>query len=137
GATTDSGNGQVGNHSFNIGSTTITYTVTDAASNTVTGTLAVDIEDKEDPEISLGNAISTTTDAGQCTASITIPDASFSDNCSGSSISWVMNGATTESGNGQVGNHSFNIGSTTITYTVTDAANNSITGTLVVAIEDK
>ncbi|WP_424494921.1 LamG-like jellyroll fold domain-containing protein [Salinimicrobium sp. GXAS 041] len=136
GATTGNGNGQVGNKVFNIGTTTINYTVTDAANNTTTGSLYVVVEDNEDPKITLGNDISESTDTGQCTASINIPDASFSDNCSGETLKWVMSGATTGNGNGQVGTKTFNIGTTTITYTVTDAANNTTTGSLDVVVED-
>ena len=136
GDTSGSGNGQVGTHTFNIGTTTINYTVTDAAGNTTTGTLNVDVADNEDPKITTGNTISKSTDTGQCTASIDVPDAAFSDNCSGSSISWNLSGDTSGSGNGQVGTHTFNIGTTTINYTVTDAAGNTTPGSLVVNVSD-
>ncbi|WP_324721749.1 HYR domain-containing protein [Salinimicrobium sp. HB62] len=136
GATTASGTNQVGTHTFNLGTTTINYIVTDAAGNTTPGSLTVTIEDDEAPEITLGNAILKTTDAGACTASIAIPDAVFSDNCSGSSLSWSMSGATTASGTNQVGTHTFNLGTTTINYIVTDAAGNTTPGSLTVTVED-
>ncbi|NJW55539.1 HYR domain-containing protein, partial [Salinimicrobium oceani] len=94
------------------------------------------VEDKEAPKISLGNAIAQTTDAGKCTASITIPDASFSDNCSGSTISWILSGATTGSGNGQTGTHVFKLGTTSLTYTVKDAANNIVEGSVDITVTD-
>ncbi|NJW55130.1 HYR domain-containing protein, partial [Salinimicrobium oceani] len=127
----------VGTHTFNIGTTKINYTVTDAAGNTTPGTLSVEVKDEEAPKITLGSSISKTTDAGLCTAAITIPGASFSDNCSGSSIAWDLSGATTGSGNGQIGTHTFNIGTTTINYTVTDAAGNTTPGTLSVEVKDE
>ena len=136
GATTGSGTGQIGSRNFNIGTTTITYTVTDAANRTTTRSVDVEVTDNEDPKITLGNAISEPTDNGQCTASIAIPNAGFSDNCSGSSLSWTMSGATTGSGTGQIGSRNFNIGTTTITYTVTDAANRTTTGSVDVEVTD-
>jgi len=63
--------------------------------------------------------------AGDCMVAIAITDAVFSDNCSGSSLTWVMSGATTDSGSGQVSTHSFNLGVTKIVYTVTDGALNT------------
>ena len=136
GATSGSGNGQVGTYTFNIGTTTIDYTVTDAAGNNISDQIDVTIADDENPEISLGNNISENTDTGNCTASIAIPNATFSDNCSGESLSWTMSGATSGSGNGQVGTYTFNIGTTTIDYTVTDAAGNNISDQIDVVVED-
>ncbi|WP_282018036.1 LamG-like jellyroll fold domain-containing protein [Salegentibacter mishustinae] len=136
GATSGSGNGQVGTYTFNIGTTTIDYTVTDAAGNNISDQIDVTIADDENPEISLGNNISENTDTGNCTASIAIPNATFSDNCSGESLSWTMSGATSGSGNAQVGKYTFNIGTTTIDYTVTDAAGNKISDQIDVVVED-
>ncbi|MFD1079685.1 hypothetical protein, partial [Longispora fulva] len=136
GATTDSGSNQVGTKTFNIGTTAINYTVTDAANNTVTGSIDVVVSDNEDPKITLGSDISRDTDSGQCTASIAIPNATFSDNCTGETLSWTMSGATTNSGSNQVGTKTFNKGQTTITYTVTDAAGNFITEDLLVTVTD-
>ncbi|MFV8837863.1 HYR domain-containing protein, partial [Salinimicrobium soli] len=136
GATTASGSNQVGTKTFNIGTTTINYTVTDATNNTVTGSIDVVVSDNEDPKITLGSDISRDTDNGQCTAAIAIPNAGFDDNCSGSSLSWTMSGATSGSGSSQVGTKTFNIGTTTINYTVTDAANNTVTGSIDVVVSD-
>ena len=121
---------------FPVGSTTVTWTVTDDSGNTATDTQLVNITDSENPEISLGNNISKNTDDGKCTASIAIPNATFSDNCSEESLSWIMSGATSGSGNGQVGTYTFNIGTTTIDYTVTDAAGNNISDQIDVVVED-
>ena len=43
----------MGTHTFNIGTTTINYTVTDAAGNTTPGSLVVNVSDNEDPKIIL------------------------------------------------------------------------------------
>ncbi len=136
GATSGSGNGQVGTKTFNIGITTITYTVTDAAGNDTTESMEVEVEDNEAPSLSPASDITRDTDAGNCTASMAIPNATFDDNCSGESLSWSMSGVTSGNGNGQVGTKTFNIGITTITYTVTDAAGNDTTKSLEVEVED-
>ena len=136
GATSDSGNGQVGVKIFNKGETTINYTATDGTSS-AEDSVVITVTDSEDPKITLGSDISRTTDTDQCTASIVIPNVTFSDNCSGSSLSWSMSGATTGSGTNQVGTHTFNIGTTDITYKVTDASNNVISETLSVTVTDE
>ena len=107
GATTvASTNGQVGTATFEIGTTTITYTVTDGANRTATSTMTVVVTDDEDPTLSVANNVTANTSddgTGDCTVDIAITDATFADNCSGSALAYVMTGATTGSGNGQVG----------------------------------
>ncbi len=139
GATTGSGSGQVGTQTFNIGVTTITYTVTDGSANTAQDGMTVTVNDNEDPTVTVANDVVTTTSAdgtGDCTVDIDIADATFDDNCSGSSLAWVMTGATTGSGSGQVGTQTFNIGVTTITYTVTDGSANTAQDGMTVTVND-
>ncbi|WP_037325231.1 hypothetical protein, partial [Salinimicrobium terrae] len=136
GASTDSGTGQVGTHVFLKGKTTIVFTAHGENNSTAQDVMEVTVTDNEDPKITLGNDISDTTDAGQCTASIAIPNAVFSDNCSGATLSWTMTGATSGSANGQVGTKSFNIGTTEISYTVIDAANRTISQSVKITVTD-
>src|SRR5918912_1186241 len=106
GATTGTGTGQVVTHTFNIGTTTITYTVTDAAGHTATDAMTVTVSDDENPTVTAASDVVTTTsadDAGDCDVSLAITDALFGDNCAGSSLAWVMTGATTGTGTGQIG----------------------------------
>ena len=140
GATTvASTNGQVGTATFEIGTTTITYTVTDGANRTATSTMTVVVTDDEDPTLSVANNVTANTSddgTGDCTVDIAITDATFADNCSGSTLAYVMTGATTGSGNGQVGTTSFTKGTTTITYTVTDGSNRTVTESMTVTVTD-
>ncbi|MFD2516524.1 LamG-like jellyroll fold domain-containing protein [Salinimicrobium flavum] len=136
GTTTASGTGQVGTKALNIGVTTITYTVTDAANNTSEDSVIITVLDNEVPTVSAAADFSKNTDPGQCTASIAVPAASFEDNCTGSTLAWNMSGTTTASGTGQVGTKALNIGVTTITYTVTDAANNTSEDSVIITVLD-
>ena len=140
GATTvASTNGQVGTATFEIGTTTITYTVTDGANRTATSTMTVVVTDDEDPTLSVANNVTANTSddgTGDCTVDIAITDATFADNCSGSALAYVMTGATIGSGNGQVGTASFTKGTTTITYTVTDGSNRTVTESMTVTVTD-
>ncbi|TPV33746.1 T9SS type A sorting domain-containing protein, partial [Paucihalobacter ruber] len=139
GAVTDSGSGQVGTYTFPIGTTTITYTVTDGANLTATDSMTVTVTDNENPTVTAAADVVTTTSAdgtGNCTVAVAITNATFGDNCTGSSIAWTMSGAVTDSGSGQVGTYTFPIGTTTITYTVTDAANLTATDSMTVTVTD-
>src|SRR5690606_6208867 len=129
GATEDSGSGQVGTHTFNIGVTTITYTNTDGSSNTATSSKIGRASCRESPTVAAsGDTTGNTCDDGDadCTGDGRFVVGSFGVNCS-SNLTWEMTGATEDSGSGQVGTHTFNIGVTTITYTNTDGSSNTAT----------
>src|ERR1019366_5639262 len=136
GVTAGSGSGQVGTYLFNIGVTTINYTVTDASGNSATATQKVTVTDSENPTITAGADASANNDPGSCSASVAVPAATFGDNCTGSTLAWTLSGVTAGSGSGQVGTYLFNIGVTTINYTVTDASGNSATATQKVTVTD-
>jgi len=122
GKTILNGNGQIGTQTFNIGETTITVVVTDAASRTSQCEFTVTVTDNEDPTITCPADITDINDAGNCTASVDIPAVTFDDNCPGSTLAWSMSGVTGFSGIGQMGIQLFNVGETVVTYVVTDGA---------------
>ena len=138
GATEISGSGQPGTQTFDVGITTVSLTVTDASLNTANCSFTVTITDAENPTVTCPANITQDTDAGVNTAEIAIDNAVFGDNCAGSTLAWTMTGVTTGSGDGQIGTHTFNYGTTTIEYTVTDAADIPKTNTcsFTVTIED-
>ena len=140
GATVLSGDGQLATQTYNIGITTIHYTITDGASpaNTVTCTSMVTVTDSQIPSITSTPTISVSNDNNLCTASVVVPDATFGDNCSGSTLSYTITGVTTGSGSGQVGTKTFNVGVSTITYTVSDTSSpaNTATCTTTVTVTD-
>jgi hypothetical protein len=68
----------------------------------------------------------------------TIPPATASDNCIGAlNFTYQINGATTRSGTGNNASGVFNVGISTITWTVTDACGNASTCTTTVTINPK
>ena len=69
--------------SFNVGTTTVTYTAQDAAGNTTTASFTVTVTDNESPVIT-GNPgdLSANNDAGICGAAVTWTAPTATDNCS-------------------------------------------------------
>ncbi|MBM3176819.1 MAG: fibronectin type III domain-containing protein [Bacteroidetes bacterium] len=123
----------------NLGENKVALTVTDLSGNTATATATVTVVDEIKPAVTAAADINTTTssdDTANCTVSVVIPNATSSDNCSVTSLTWVMTGAKTADGNGQIGTITFPIGTTTIVYTVKDASNNTSTDEMVVTVTD-
>jgi gliding motility-associated-like protein len=108
---------------FPIGNTTVTWTATDSAGNTATCTQLVTVIDNENPVITCPSAITINTDLGQCTSTASIGLATATDNCG---VPTVSNDAPT----------AFPIGDTTVTWTATDSAGNTLICTQIVTVVD-
>ncbi|MFD1095117.1 LamG-like jellyroll fold domain-containing protein, partial [Salegentibacter chungangensis] len=109
---------------FPLGSTTVTWTVTDDSNNTATATQTVTVTDNEDPTITAPSNVSVNSDNGACSASgVTLGNPTTNDNCG---IQQVTNDAPA----------TFPLGSTTVTWTVTDDSNNTATATQTVTVTD-
>jgi large repetitive protein len=121
---------------YPIGLTTVTWTVTDVAGLTATCTQTVTVTDTTPPTIACPTNITTTTAVGVCTRIVNVPSPTTADNCSVASLSWMMSGATTATGINPIGNYTFNLGVTTITFTVTDSANNFENCSFTVTVND-
>ena len=112
--------------SFQVGSTSVIYTLIDQTGNTVTSSFVVTVLDNQTPEI-IGTpaSISVLSEAGLCTAQATWIPASATDNCSlGTFTSSHLSGET------------FPLGSTLVTYTATDVAGNTTETTFTVNVID-
>lgn len=135
-----SGINYVGSQTFNLGVSTITYTIGDAAGNTSTCSYTVTVTDNQFPTVICPANIMANTTSTTCDASVSIPTVTYGDNCTVSALTWTMTGATvaasSSSGINQVGTQTFNSGVTTITYTVRDASNNVSTCSFTVTITD-
>jgi hypothetical protein len=77
------------------------------------------------PTIACPSDITQNNDQHVCTALVTIPFEVFATNWPGALLSWTMTGATSGSGTGQIVNHTFNKGVTTITYVAYDLLSNN------------
>lgn len=109
---------------FNVGTTTVIYTATDAAGNTAIDSFLVVVTDNEAPVLNCPAALNIGTDQGQCTASsVGLGIIIASDNCSTPA---VTNDAPAV----------FPIGTTTVTWSTTDAGGNTTTCTQLVTVSD-
>ncbi|MFZ1618017.1 MAG: HYR domain-containing protein [Flavobacteriales bacterium] len=107
----------------NVGTNTVTLTVTDNSGNSSTCTATVTVQDLIAPTITCPANVSTTTNTGCTATGIALGTPSIADNCTGSTIS---NNAPA----------AFPIGNTTVTWTVTDPSGNSATCTQTVTVTD-
>ena len=112
---------------YPVGVTTVTWTATDAYGNATTRTQTVTVTDAIAPVITAPATI--TANAGStCTATIALTAPAVSDNCTAPNSITVTNNAPA----GGV----FPIGTTTVTWTATDASGNSSTRTQTVTVID-
>ncbi len=110
---------------FPLGTTTVSYTVTDVAGNVANCSFTVTVADNEDPTISCPADINTTGDLTLCGAVVTWAEPVSGDNCPGETVVSSHNSGDT-----------FNVGTTTVSYTVTDAAGNTASCSFDVVVED-
>jgi hypothetical protein len=142
GNSSSTGINNVGTANFKIGITTITYTAKSSDGVTATCSFTVTVTDNTAASITCPANISNTQNgANKCSAVINTPNPNTSANCSVSSLTWIMTGATTgsspASGINYVGSHIFNVGITTVTYTLTNGANNIATCSFTVTVKNK
>jgi gliding motility-associated-like protein len=114
---------------YPVGTTTVTYTVTDIHGNSSTCSFTVTITDNENPTITCPSNITQTADAGECDAAVTVPQPQVDDNCGIRSVLNNYTGQTDASG-------TYPVGTTTVTYTITDIHGNSSTCSFTVTITD-
>ncbi|WP_242132744.1 HYR domain-containing protein, partial [Aestuariivivens marinum] len=110
---------------FPLGTTTVTYTATDAGGNTSSCSFDITITDDDNPAIICPPDVLVNVDAGLCTASgVDLGSTpTGSDNCS---VASVVNDAPAV----------FPLGDTTVTWTVTDGSGNTATCEQTVTVED-
>ena len=108
---------------YDVGTTTVTWTVTDASGNSSTCTVDVTVEDNEDPVVTCPANITNDNDPGQCGAIVEFTPTA-TDNC-GVTISSVPASGSF-----------FVVGTTEVTVTATDESGNSDVCTFDVTIND-
>lgn len=116
---------------FPIGTTKVTWTITDSNGNTDTASQYVTVIDNENPTI---EAMPATTLCYNASGNYQVPSLVATDNCGIYSVSYVITGATNRTGTGLDASGNFNVGSSTITFTVMDVNGNIKTGSTDVII---
>jgi hypothetical protein len=111
------------------GATSIVWTATDASGRTAAATQTVTINDTENPTVNAPADITAASDAGSCSADVNPGTATAVDNCGGVGVA----GARSDS---QPLGAAYPVGTTTITWTATDAAGNTATDTQTVTVGD-
>jgi YVTN family beta-propeller protein len=114
---------------YPVGTTTITWTATDAAGNTATATQSVIVADNTPPVVTPPANVSVSAAADSCSASVNPGTATFGDNCAGGSVAGVRSDHLVLSA-------PYPVGTTTITWTATDASGNAASATQTVAVTD-
>ena len=120
----------VGSHvpgdTFAVGSTMVTYVATDTSGNQAVCSFTVTVEDTENPIInSCPTNISVTNDLGQCDAEVSWVVPLATDNCSVTLVSTHNPGDV------------FQLGTTTVTYTATDASGNEANCSFTITVADQ
>lgn len=112
------------------GTYTITWTYDDGHGNTSTQTQTVVVKDVTAP------AMNCPSDQFFCYdgSNYAIPALTASDNCNIASVSYVVSGATNRSGNGNDASGAFNVGTSTITWTVDDGNGNTSSCSIAVTV---
>jgi len=139
GATTGTGNNLNG-RAFNRGITTVTWTASDGP-NTVSCSFTVTVNDVSLPTITCPASVTASANGTTCSTKLTLTNPITSDNCGIFSLTWTMTGATVASSpatgiNYIPANYEFNVGITTITYTVTDQSSNTASCSFTVTVTD-
>ena len=109
-----------------LGAVSVVLTVTDNNGDTNTCNATVTVQDAIDPTISCVANQAQDTDAGVCTAVVNaIAPTATGDNCSIASVTYAITGATSATGNTDASGTTFNLGTSTVTYTITDGSGNT------------
>ncbi|MCX6233721.1 MAG: HYR domain-containing protein, partial [Bacteroidetes bacterium] len=109
---------------FNTGTTTVTYIATDACENADTCSFTVTVAPNDPPEITCPGTITQNTDPSLCTAAISPGFPTLVSGTEPITYTWVMTGATTDSGSGPIvpDPYTFSQGMTTIRWIATNIA---------------
>ena len=108
---------------FSLGTTTVTHIVTDASGNTSSCSFFVTVSDTTRPTIACAGNVPINTTPGLCTGTTTLTGTTASDNVGVTSL--TSNAPAT-----------YPVGVNTVTWTATDAANNTATCTQTVTVTD-
>jgi hypothetical protein len=121
--------GQALNAPYPKGTTTITWTATDAAGNHAECTQTVTVADHENPTITCPANITTNEEPGTCAAHVNPGTPTASDNCGSPTVSGSRS-------DGRPLSDTYPLGTTTITWTATDSSGNHSSCTQTITVVD-
>lgn len=113
---------------FPLGTTTQTFVVSDGLGSTDTCSFTITVQDMEAPSITCPSNITVANDAGQCGAVVSYSTPSGADNCASPTVTQVA---------GLASGSLFPLGTTTVTYAVTDGAGNTANCSFTVTVDDQ
>ena len=113
---------------FPVGTTTVTYEASDAASNTGSASFTVTVTDAEVPVVTVPANVTVAADPGESTAVVTYDAPTATDNVG------VTGGPDLTAG--LASGATFPLGTTTVTYVASDAASNTGTASFTVTVTD-
>ncbi len=137
GTTNATGANNASGRSFNIGTSKVTYFVKDKSGNTDSCSFEVLIKASASVTITCPTNKTVNTNSGQCSAIVNALTATVSPESNLKELTYVLTGATTGNGTGDVSGKTFNLGTTTITYTATAKDNTFANCNFTVNVEDK
>lgn len=120
--------------SFDVGTYTITLTVTDEAGETATDTVQITVNANTAPIANAGSDKTVTDSDGSGDETVTL-DGSGSSDSDGNIVSYEWAEGTTSLGSGETLEHNFSTGSHTVTLTVTDNGGASSSDDVVVTVQ--
>jgi Putative metal-binding motif/Secretion system C-terminal sorting domain/HYR domain len=125
------------NVTFNLGSSVLSFMATDACGNTSTCSITVVATDVTNPTISsCPTAVTGNNDLNTCSKLVNLSTPTYGDNCNTVTATHAATGATTLSGTGFLSSQAFNVGATSVVYTVTDGTGLTATCGFSVTITD-
>lgn len=141
GATSLSGTNSLNAVEFNFGTSIVIWTLTDTFGNTSTCSFEVVVEDLQAPMVlSCGPLADTTvnTQSGECHFEVSGNswNPEVVDLCTNSSITYVLSGATTDSGNTTLSGAILNTGTTNVLWVISDEDGNTVTCSYAVTVQD-
>lgn len=122
--------GPASGSAFNVGTTTVTWQATDGASLTAQCSFDVTVTDDEAPALVCPLQVTVATSTTACDAVATFPAPTANDNVDGTLTPAPTNASLPGSGD------SFPVGTTTLTYSATDAATNTGSCMFTVVVTD-
>ena len=122
------------------GTANIFYKVTNSC-GADSSSKSISVSDNPTASIICPSNISQSMNGNRCSVSINTPNPDVSGNCVVSKLTWIMTGNTTGSSNpngiNYVGAHTFNVGITTVTYTVTNGSSSTASCSFTVTVRNK